>query len=83
MPWIVNLETLMTSNQYRPLTKPGPNGGTIVEFYDGHVQVFQTTEIPKEFKLLGDMIHSTLEVAISFGFVKQPPLQTESEASPP
>ena len=58
------------SNQYQPKTRPGLNGGTIVEFYDGEDLVFQTTEIPADFKLLADMVHSTLEVAISFGFVK-------------
>lgn len=65
----------MPSNQYQPKTKIAPNGGTIVQFYDGEDLVFETTEIPVEFKLLGDMIHSTLEVAISFGFVKQSPLE--------
>jgi len=73
----------MPSNQYQPKLQIGPTGGTIVKFYDGEDLVFETTEIPKDFKLLGDMIHSTLEVAISFGFVKQLPLEPVTEASPP
>lgn len=73
----------MLSNQYQPKSTIGPNGGTIVKFFDGEDLVFETTEIPRDFKLLGDMIHSTLEVAISFGFVKQPQPQTGTEASPP
>jgi hypothetical protein len=68
----------MPSNQYQPKQRPGPNGGSIVSFYDGETLVFETSEIPQDFKLLGDMIHSTLEVAISFGFVKQP--QSENPA---
>ena len=67
----------MSSNQYQPKTKPGVNGGTIVEFYDGDTLVFNTTEIPADYKLLADMMHSTLEVAISFGFVKQPVISGE------
>lgn len=66
----------MISNQYQAKTKIVPNGGVIVQFYDGEDLVFETTEIPVEFKLLGDMVHSTLEVAISFGFVKQSQPQT-------
>lgn len=68
----------MRSNQYQPKTKVVPNGGTIVQFFDGENLVFETTEIPANFKLLGDMIHSTLEVAISFGFVKQPQPEPEN-----
>jgi len=62
----------MNNNQYHPQEEAGPNGGLIIAFYDGEDRVFETTEIPEKFRLLGNMIYSTLEVAVSFGFVKQP-----------
>jgi hypothetical protein len=68
---------MTTSNQYKPRLVERPNGDRIVEFYDGEDLIFKTTEIPSDFSILADMIHSTLEVAISFGFVTRP---TEPQA---
>lgn len=43
-----------------------------VSLWDGDEEVFTTTLIHARFKLVADMLHSTLEVAIAFGFLQQP-----------
>lgn len=61
----------MTQTQYQ-VKKRFVNGGIVVEFHDGETLVFATTPISGEFSLLADMIHSTLNVAIGMGFLKNP-----------
>ena len=47
------------------------NGFTVTLYEDDQI-VFTTTTIPHSYKLIADMVHSTLEVAIAFGFFKKP-----------
>lgn len=65
------------SNQYQPKLEAlaGPDGnGTFyrVSMHDGDEEIFSTTLIPARYKLLADMLHSTLEVAVAFGFFEMP-----------
>lgn len=68
-PWTANLEIPM-SNLRPEITEN--EKGFIVTLYEGDEVVFTTTTIPHSYKLIADMVHSTLEVAIAFGFFKEP-----------
>lgn len=60
------------SNQYNAkLEQVAPGDGTFykVSLWDGDEEVFSTSLIPARYKLVADMLHSTLEVAIAFGFL--------------
>ena len=56
-----------SSNQYQAKLET-LEGHYRVSLLDGEDEVFSTTLIPARYKLVADMIHSTLEVAIAFGF---------------
>lgn len=43
-----------------------------VEMWDGDEEVFSTTLIPARYKLVAQMVHSSLEVAIAFGMITPP-----------
>lgn len=61
----------MKTNQYQAkLTHT--TDGTIVSFFDGEDEVFRTTPIPARLRLVGDIVHSSLEVAIAFGMITPP-----------
>jgi hypothetical protein len=59
------------SNQYTPKLET-INGGYRVSLWDGDTEIVSTTPINPEYKLVADMLHSTLEVACAFGFLKKP-----------
>ena len=44
-----------------------------VSMFDGEDEVFSTTRIPARYKIVADLLHSTLEVAIGFGIIVGPP----------
>jgi len=59
------------SNQYNPKLE-NVEGGYRVSLWDGDTEIMSTTPIKVEDKLVADMLHSTLEVACAFGFLKKP-----------
>lgn len=46
---------------------------TTVKLCDGEECVFTTTLIPDRYKVVADLLHSTLEVAIGFGIIRSEP----------
>lgn len=46
--------------------------GTVIEFYDGDTIMFATTPIPPRCNLFADLLHSTIEVAVAFGWKPAP-----------
>lgn len=79
------------SNQYtvKMETHESEIDGTFhrVVMHDGEDEVFSTTRIPTRYKLIAEMVHSTLEVAIGFGILdayesSNTDTKTESKSSP-
>lgn len=59
------------SNQYNPKIE-NIEGHFRVSLWDGDEEIMSTSLIRAEYKLVADMLHSTLEVACAFGFLKKP-----------